>query len=346
VNDVDATNMVDGKPIYYWINERDMTVPLDAGCVILYNCQNIRAENLTLNNNLNGMIMADVTDSVIVGNNVTNNRNSGIWLIESSGNCFHHNNFMDNSAAVWFNWAEGNQFHHNNFMRSVRYQAYTQTWKNVWDDGYPSGGNYWSTYSAKSDTLSGPFQNSTGADGIQDTPKTIDENNTDNFPLMAPISVFEVGTWNGTVCKVDVVSNSTISDFTLDATWKTICFNVTGEYGLGFCRTIVPNNVVEGMWHGNYTVLLNEQPVQFRNWTAADDTYIYFAYQHSEHEVTIVPEYPSLPVLQLFAIATLCAVIVYRKAKISRARAREVGGMVNHGSSSRSCEKRGFPIIH
>jgi len=47
---------------------------------------------------------------------------------------------------------------------------------NAWDDGYPSGGNYWSDYTGVD----------ADGDGIGDTPYVIDENNTDRYPLMNP----------------------------------------------------------------------------------------------------------------------------------------------------------------
>jgi hypothetical protein len=56
---------------------------------------------------------------------------------------------------------------------------------NVWDDGYPSGGNYWSDYTS-TDLYSGPYQNETGRDGIGDIPYVIDTDNQDNYPLMPP----------------------------------------------------------------------------------------------------------------------------------------------------------------
>jgi hypothetical protein len=55
---------------------------------------------------------------------------------------------------------------------------------NVWDDGYPSGGNYWSGY-AGVDVERGPNQNQPGSDGINDTPYTIDANNRDHYPLIS-----------------------------------------------------------------------------------------------------------------------------------------------------------------
>jgi parallel beta-helix repeat protein len=59
----------------------------------------------------------------------------------------------------------------------------------MWDDGYPSGGNYWSDYSGL-DQFSGPYQNAMGSDGIGDAPYAIDVFNRDNYPLMHPWSSF------------------------------------------------------------------------------------------------------------------------------------------------------------
>jgi len=62
---------------------------------------------------------------------------------------------------------------------------------NVWDDGYPSGGNYWSDYNG-TDMLSGPYQNESGSDGIGDAAYAIDTNNIDRYPLMNPWGASEV----------------------------------------------------------------------------------------------------------------------------------------------------------
>jgi hypothetical protein len=56
---------------------------------------------------------------------------------------------------------------------------------NVWDDGYPSGGNHWSDY-VSVDVKNGIGQDLPGSDGIGDTPYTIDADNVDRYPLMNP----------------------------------------------------------------------------------------------------------------------------------------------------------------
>jgi len=86
---------------------------------------------------------------------------------QSSNNNVYHNNFVDNANQVYT-------------------QVYTYASQNSWDEGYPSGGNYWSDYNG-TDLFSGPYQNVTGSDGIGDTPYTIDADNKDRFPYMIEI---------------------------------------------------------------------------------------------------------------------------------------------------------------
>lgn len=47
-NDIDASNTVDGKPVCYWTNQHNRTVPPDAGYLGLINCDGITAKGLTL----------------------------------------------------------------------------------------------------------------------------------------------------------------------------------------------------------------------------------------------------------------------------------------------------------
>lgn len=75
-----------------------------------------------------------------------------------------------------------NKIFHNIFVNNKSpfiYKAYG----NIWDDGYPSGGNYWSHYNGL-DLFSGPYQNETGSDGIGDTPYQLNSYEADRYPLM------------------------------------------------------------------------------------------------------------------------------------------------------------------
>jgi hypothetical protein len=77
---------------------------------------------------------------------------------------------------------DNNVFYHNNMNNSGQVYMSSST-NNTWDDGYPSGGNFWSDYNG-TDQYSGPYQNMTGSDGIGDTQHVVYESNVDNYPLM------------------------------------------------------------------------------------------------------------------------------------------------------------------
>jgi len=102
-NDIDTSNTVDGKPIYYWINQHDRTVPLDAGCVVLISCTNIVVQNLTLNNNKEGILLVNTKNSEIRNCTLLNNK-SGIRIRISSNVNITQNALTDNygeGASVW-----------------------------------------------------------------------------------------------------------------------------------------------------------------------------------------------------------------------------------------------------
>jgi len=53
---------------------------------------------------------------------------------------------------------------------------------NAWDRGYPSGGNYWSDYNGSD----------VNRDGLGDSPYLVFDNDTDHYPLYAPIASVDI----------------------------------------------------------------------------------------------------------------------------------------------------------
>jgi len=237
----------------------------------------------------------------IYENNIANNTEAGVKLV-GLDNIFYYNNFLNNTIVIESEFSSGGT---NDPKLS----------KNILDNGYPSGGNYWSNYTGV-DICSGSDQNETGSDGISDTVHEIDANNTDRYPLMAPFNTFDAGVWIGEAYSVDIISNSTLSNFKLDEAQKMLSFNVTGTEGKdGFCRITIPNIIVHDLWQGNYTVLLNGEPLSFRNWTDAANTYTYISYTHSELEIVIIPEFPSAIIMPLFMALSIIAIIFTNKKR-------------------------------
>ena len=119
-------------------------------------------------------------------------------------------------------------------------------------------------------------------------------------------------TYNGGTYHITTISNSTITNFQFNQSERVISFNVGGlENTTGFCRITIPNILVQELWKGNYTVLVDgEPPPTMKNWTAGTNTYLYFTYLHPENEVTIIPEFLSSLISPLLMIITLVAVVL------------------------------------
>lgn len=173
------------------VSGNNITTNSSEGIYLLYSSDNnISGNNVT--NNEDGIILADSSINSISGNNITANRAIGIFLGYSSINIIFGNDLVANGDGIHLIGSSGNLIYHNNFLNNTR-QVYDFSWDpppvppsiNTWDEGYPSGGNYWSDYSGV-DKKSGTNQDRHGSDGIGDTPYVIDENNQDNYPLIRP----------------------------------------------------------------------------------------------------------------------------------------------------------------
>ncbi|MDH5690988.1 MAG: pectinesterase family protein, partial [Candidatus Bathyarchaeota archaeon] len=75
--------------------------------------------------------------------------------------------------------------YHNDFINNSIQARGAGIAASTWDDGYPSGGNYWSNYNG-TDLYSGQYQNVSGCDEIGDMPYVLNLNHTDHYPLMRP----------------------------------------------------------------------------------------------------------------------------------------------------------------
>jgi len=138
------------------------------------------SRNIIYGNNLagstyDGIGLFDSIDNIISFNHMKENGWSGVNLYFSSGNNISGNSITNNYYGISMYSSENSSIFHNNFINNTD-QISSDSSPNVWDNGYPSGGNYWSDYSGVD----------SNGDGIGDTPYAIDENNQDRYPLMKP----------------------------------------------------------------------------------------------------------------------------------------------------------------
>jgi len=97
----------------------------------------------------------------------------------------NENLIRQNGFGIRLFLSDANHIYHNSFVDNPTQALTDQSYINLWDNFYPSGGNYWTDYDG-ADLHSGPNQDENDNDGIGDTLHTINENNQDNYPLMKP----------------------------------------------------------------------------------------------------------------------------------------------------------------
>jgi parallel beta-helix repeat protein len=117
MNDIDSSNTVDGKPIIYWVNEQDKTVPSDAGYVAIVNCTNMTVQNLDLADNGQGIMLISTTNSIITRNHVTNT-DWGIFAHNSSNIVITENNLESNNVGLSVHRLSNSSISINNFTQN------------------------------------------------------------------------------------------------------------------------------------------------------------------------------------------------------------------------------------
>jgi parallel beta-helix repeat protein len=172
----------------------------DGSCMYLRSSNNCLLKNNTLSGSEWTGIFLDTSSNNTVSNNFITNQTDSLGGSEHTGaitfgifsddNTVTGNTLVNNDYGVsCLGYTQNNVIYHNNFVNNKQ-QANDeldspQPPANFWDNGYPSGGNYWSDYRGN-DSFSGPYQNVTGSDGIGDAPYVIDAVSSDRYPLMSP----------------------------------------------------------------------------------------------------------------------------------------------------------------
>jgi len=167
------------------------------GIYLYHSSSNSISGNNVTNSDYGIQISLSSNNNTIFGNSIRNNT-YGILIWKSSTNTIYGNDAIGNDYGIVLTKSSKNTIYHDNFMNNTK-QAYSHNSTNFWDDGYPSGGNYWSNYKDRY-----PDAEEMDESGIWDTPYVIDESNQDNYPLTnswipeqeaLPLAAEEVPLW-------------------------------------------------------------------------------------------------------------------------------------------------------
>ncbi|MBU0497226.1 MAG: right-handed parallel beta-helix repeat-containing protein [Candidatus Thermoplasmatota archaeon] len=170
-------------------------ITIEADNVIINTCQIVYSgKNLTdagirivgsyaqithsdINNNRIGIHLQNTTNTLIIANEIQNNTWNGIYITGTS----HFNTITKNIiksnvfAGIGILTTVNNYIYHNDLIDN-HINAFDEGY-NLWDNSYPSGGNYWDDYNGKD----------TNGDGLGDTPFHVSGGiNLDQYPLMFP----------------------------------------------------------------------------------------------------------------------------------------------------------------
>jgi len=213
--------------------------------------------NQCTNNVVSGNVVSKTNQGIAVGfvsssNTITRNNASdndmGLFIFDNSDNNTFTNNYVSkNYYGITLFSSDNTKLYHNNFIDNTQQVLLSDSFDTTWDDGYPSGGNYWSDYTDV-DSYNGPYQNETGNDGIWDHPYVIDESNRDHYPFTpSDISIVSVEpssteVYVGQIVSITVtVQNEGNSHKTFDVTCKYELEGVEHTIGIQTINNLAPN---------------------------------------------------------------------------------------------------------
>ena len=147
---IDTTNTVNGKPVYYFLNEKDLTIDnWEIGELILVNCTGFLIKNIEISgadagleiacssnntvlncdfsNNLFGLFLFGSSQNILENNTLNNNTgwinpfpgdpgglpSSGISILGSNNNKIRNNNASNNCIGIFLLWSTDNTIEGN-----------------------------------------------------------------------------------------------------------------------------------------------------------------------------------------------------------------------------------------
>lgn len=176
-NNIDQSNMVEGKPIYYLKGESNKIYDnsFNIGSFYCINCNGITIKNLPLSDHSAEIFFWHTNNSSVEGV-ASPDKSSRVDLYFSSNNIIKNNNI--GKIQVQYS-SNNNQIYNNNFSDTYSPVYLYSSTGNLFNLDYPIGGNHWKKYETSCQDLNN--------DNFCDLPFTFSINGADNLPLTKEI---------------------------------------------------------------------------------------------------------------------------------------------------------------
>jgi hypothetical protein len=243
-----------------------------------------------------GLYLRDKScDNLIVGNAIANS-NIGVRLADAA--------------------SQGNRIYHNSFENNTR-QVSSLGGTNFFDNGYPSGGNYWDNY-VSVDVKSGPSQSQDGSDGIFDQGFEFDD-----YPLVNPLTSigFEVA---GQEFIVEVSSDFLLTEWSMNTSTKSMLLSFAGKQGVtSEARIFIPKSLLSCDDLAAWEISLVNNDMQRIPCLAMEDamqSYLHFEFdstQTGELEIAgtkLLFEFGPLEAIAIVVVMTTVIVFVKKRS--------------------------------
>ena len=226
IQQIDSSNKVDGKSVYYLVNEENVQIQRDAGFVGIVNSSKITVKNVTLRNNREGVLLAysdycrienvnascnalgislRSSNNNVLSNNTVLNGECGICLWSSINNIITDNNASYNALGIYLSTSRNNTLVNNIAVSHIAHGIHldhssdNNVYLNNFENGYSEGSiNRWNSLEEVTYTYNGTvytgylgnyWSDYTGSDAYGDGIGDTPysiDGDKDNYPLMEP----------------------------------------------------------------------------------------------------------------------------------------------------------------
>jgi hypothetical protein len=307
-----------------------------SGSILIISSGGVTLENLTLRNtdlqtegasavslnDVDGVVVKNVLLlSVAVGVHVRDSNYSFIMYCDfssisvsgikisgvSCNNTLVGNTFKDlpnKAVTIASSYSQFTRLYHNNFFNSSVPSPPATTF---FDNGYPSGGNFWSDH-VRVDLKHGPAQDMDGGDGIVDVGYPIDSP-WDNYPLMFPVIKLDVLSEWGSF-EVLASSNASLFSWSLSVSGKFLELVFEGVDGGGVsCRVWIPKGMLSCSSLNDWVVMCDGENLSFL--VEEDDAFSYFHFVFSRSAPCVVRVVGTWVVPEFLFFAVLFLIVVF-----------------------------------